>query len=149
MPLDNFGSVAVHIYRSGQPDAVGFDTLKDVGVSTILKLNSESLVEETTWCAERDIALIQKPMGTFINSVAAVLEIADLLDKKFGMVLVHCQHGRDRTGLIVGAYRIKYQGWTVEQADAERKAYGVEGIIKVADFDMEIVLAEIYKRCHP
>jgi len=31
-------------------------------------------------------------------------------------VLVHCWRGSDRTGAVVAAYRIAFQGWTREQA---------------------------------
>jgi protein tyrosine/serine phosphatase len=34
-------------------------------------------------------------------------------------VLVHCQHGADRTGTMVAIYRIAYQGWTKKQATVE------------------------------
>jgi len=34
-------------------------------------------------------------------------------------VFVHCQHGSDRTGVAVAAYRIVVQGWTKEEAIAE------------------------------
>jgi protein-tyrosine phosphatase len=36
-----------------------------------------------------------------------------------GNVLVHCEHGEDRTGLIVAAYRVWQSGWTKEAAMAE------------------------------
>jgi hypothetical protein len=34
-------------------------------------------------------------------------------------VLVHCEHGADRTGLITALYRILYEGWCKEAAIAE------------------------------
>ena len=34
-------------------------------------------------------------------------------------VLVHCQHGSDRTGTMVAIYRIALQGWTKAQATDE------------------------------
>jgi protein tyrosine/serine phosphatase len=34
-------------------------------------------------------------------------------------VLVHCWHGSDRTGIIVAAYRIVYEGWSVDEAEKE------------------------------
>jgi protein tyrosine/serine phosphatase len=33
-----------------------------------------------------------------------------------GPVLVHCQHGADRTGVVIAMYRIIYQGWSKQQA---------------------------------
>ncbi len=34
-------------------------------------------------------------------------------------VLVHCQHGSDRTGMMVAIYRIAFEGWTRAQATDE------------------------------
>ncbi len=34
-------------------------------------------------------------------------------------VLVHCQHGADRTGLMCAIYRVAVQGWTKEEAIRE------------------------------
>ncbi len=34
-------------------------------------------------------------------------------------VLVHCQHGADRTGVATAAYRIAVQGWSKDEAIAE------------------------------
>ena len=34
-------------------------------------------------------------------------------------VLVHCQHGADRTGTMCALYRVVEQGWTKEQAIEE------------------------------
>ena len=35
--------------------------------------------------------------------------------------LVHCTHGQDRTGLIVGMYRVLHDGWTKERAYKEMR----------------------------
>lgn len=34
-------------------------------------------------------------------------------------VLVHCWHGSDRTGIVVAAYRIVFQKWSMEDAEKE------------------------------
>jgi tyrosine-protein phosphatase SIW14 len=39
-------------------------------------------------------------------------------------VLVHCQHGEDRTGLIVAAYRVMVSGWDKNKAMAEALHFG-------------------------
>lgn len=50
-----------------------------------------------------------------------ILETINLVAKP---VLVHCQYGQDRTGLIIAGYRVKECGWTKAQAEAERNQYG-------------------------
>jgi protein tyrosine/serine phosphatase len=37
-------------------------------------------------------------------------------------VLVHCWHGSDRTGIVVAAYRIVFEGLSVQEAEAELRA---------------------------
>jgi len=41
-----------------------------------------------------------------------------------GAVLVHCAHGRNRTGFMAAAYRIVTAGWTVEQAMQDIEDHG-------------------------
>src|SRR5262249_51153776 len=39
-------------------------------------------------------------------------------------VFIHCMQGRDRTGAMVGIYRIHAQGWNADQAYDEMKNMG-------------------------
>jgi tyrosine-protein phosphatase SIW14 len=47
-----------------------------------------------------------------------------LRDNHGKKVFVHCQTGDDRTGMMIAAYRMAEQGWTVEEAMKEMEAYG-------------------------
>ena len=47
-----------------------------------------------------------------------------LSDPKSGRVYVHCEHGKDRTGLIVALYRVCHQGWSPDAAYAEMMEKG-------------------------
>ena len=49
--------------------------------------------------------------------VVRVLKI--LRDRSRGPFLVHCQHGADRTGLMMAMYRMVEQGWSREDAMRE------------------------------
>ena len=42
---------------------------------------------------------------------------------------VHCEHGQDRTGLIIGAYRVRVQRWSKSQAYQEMKAHGFHPLL--------------------
>ena len=50
--------------------------------------------------------------------------IAALGADDHGNVYVHCSHGRDRTGLIVGLYRVLHEGWQAKDAYAEMNTEG-------------------------
>tara|TARA_B100001094_G_C17501585_1_gene471289 strand:+ start:208 stop:474 length:267 start_codon:yes stop_codon:yes gene_type:complete len=41
-------------------------------------------------------------------------------------VLVHCQHGADRTGTMCAIYQVALQGWTKEEAIREMKDGGYD-----------------------
>jgi protein tyrosine/serine phosphatase len=39
-------------------------------------------------------------------------------------IYLHCELGRDRSGLVVGLYRVRCQGWTMCAAYAEMQRFG-------------------------
>ncbi|MDP2927460.1 MAG: dual specificity protein phosphatase family protein [Candidatus Omnitrophota bacterium] len=45
-------------------------------------------------------------------------------DKSMQPVFVHCQAGKDRTGMICAAYKMKYDNWSLENALFEMLVYG-------------------------
>lgn len=112
----NLYRVAPTLYRSAQFNKAQVAELKNLGIRTSIdlrefgsdsgKLNGTSIkrvrVRTNTWSiGDR----------TVIDALAAIHRAeAD------GPVLLHCQHGADRTGLITAMYRIIYQGWTKEAA---------------------------------
>ena len=51
------------------------------------------------------------------EDVVRFLKIAT--DPKRAPVLVHCQHGADRTGALIAVYRIAVQGWSKAEAIRE------------------------------
>ena len=57
-----------------------------------------------------------------IQEVRAALAMT--MDPANQPVLVHCYHGSDRTGLVIGAYHIKAQGWSVEAAIDDMRNFG-------------------------
>lgn len=150
MPIHNFGITDLFVWRSAQPDQQGIKDLKRLNVNAIVKLNTET-PEERNWCDTVGIKLEEFPIPTFINNPTTIKTIANEIKNLTagGIVLVHCEHGRDRTGLVIGAYHVLFDGWTPEQANAERKLYGVEGIIKMFDMDMDAILAQLYQEIHP
>lgn len=75
-------------------------------------------MEEVGWGIPVDARHINK-FG-FNLTYAFASEILGAIDEaaKKGRVYVHCEKGADRTGLIIGLYRIK-KGWS--KADAENE----------------------------
>jgi protein tyrosine/serine phosphatase len=56
------------------------------------------------------------------KGIAKLLQVID--DPKNQPVFIHCEHGKDRTGLIVALYRVFYQGWPKAKAHNEMIALG-------------------------
>lgn len=147
MPLNNFGFVSKNLYRGAQPDDIAFKTFDDMGVDTILRLNEDSTPLLTEQLGFKGY-VAYKPLPTFTVNFAETTKATDLLHDLIQAgkkVYVHCTHGRDRTGLVIGAYRLMYEGWKLDQVTAERKTYGVDWGIYIADFDIDNVLSEIAK----
>ena len=125
----NFHLVAPGIMRSSQPSEASFKLLKDYcGVKTILNLRDDN--EKVEW--ERQVAeklgidFINIPMNGGQKQGADKIEqcLNIIHDKARQPVLVHCWGGKDRTGLICAAYRMKYENWSLADALFEMLAYG-------------------------
>lgn len=123
MMIPNFKQVLPFIYRGGQPmGKEDFDSLRSLGITRIIKLNFENDTDESLHGfevirCEISLAqqLIQRPRrGEFSKAVTSITP----------GTFVHCEHGQDRTGLVIGAYRVWYQNWTKDDAFAEMLANG-------------------------
>lgn len=116
--LSNFARVSDVLYRGAQPTAEGFRTLKGLGIKTVINLRS--LHSDRTLLAGtglRYVHLRAKAWHPEDEDIAQALRI--IRDPAHQPVFVHCQHGADRTGVTVAAYRIVEQGWTTAAAAAE------------------------------
>lgn len=128
----NFHEVNDNLYRSGRIyENSEIDQLKKLGVKTILSLDDygseENLLNlEKEWSEKNNIELIWKPMSGVnkptLEQIYTALDIITDSSKK--PVLVHCKRGSDRTGIVIAAYRIKYDHKTVEEAKKELRSYG-------------------------
>ena len=124
--LPNLARVDDGLWRSAQPTAAGLAyAARTLGVRTVLNLRAEC--RDGDLVAGTGLALVEVPMVAWKADDAALASaLAVLSDPSRRPVLVHCQHGRDRTGLVVAAYRRVVSGWSLEAADAERVATGAD-----------------------
>lgn len=145
MPLHNFGIVTPRLYRCAQPDAAGFRDLNHFGVSMILKLNTDVDYPVDRERGEFTGGVWPRPISTFRpNAKVATDVVAQLqLATQQNVVAVHCTHGRDRTGLIIGAWRLLVDRWTLDAVNDERALYGSVSIVHLVTHEIDEVLAEI------
>jgi len=125
----NFHVVAPNIMRSSQPAFSAIRLLKKYcGIKTILSLTDEKgrNRKEAKFLEKLGIKFINVPMNPTKEQSAEVIEkcLQIINDKENQPILVHCHSGKDRTGLIFAAYRIKYDNWSLEDAIMEMLVYG-------------------------
>lgn len=126
--LPNFHEVHSFLYRGGRPTEEGLKKLKAMGVKTIIDLRASSQeVEPEAAIAKRlgfrTINLpmtAQPPTPKEIHSFITTVEEAKSSDSS---VFVHCMHGSDRTGCIVGIWRVTHDGWDYDRAYQEMRKY--------------------------
>jgi protein tyrosine phosphatase (PTP) superfamily phosphohydrolase (DUF442 family) len=104
----NLHKVSDSLYRGAQPTKEGFENLKKLGIKTVVNLRGYHSDEELL--AETGLDYKPIPMDTWDvtpDNVMAFLRIA--ADPNAAPVFVHCQHGSDRTGTMVAAYRQSFR----------------------------------------
>jgi protein tyrosine/serine phosphatase len=125
--VPNFHRVTATIYRGAAPTHQGLLSLKSLGVRTIVDLRiSPKLVRAEKRDAERNgFAFVNIPMGKEApTSRQVALFLSTLAGARSRPVFVHCQHGADRTGCMIGIYRVVVQRWPFAKAWAEMRRYG-------------------------
>ncbi|EXL81036.1 hypothetical protein FOPG_05710 [Fusarium oxysporum f. sp. conglutinans race 2 54008] len=124
----NFGVVIPGVYRSSFPRSHDFEYLKGLGLKTIVTLVRKDELDhdlETFVQREGIRQVVFNMKGTKkeaipLGTMKAILSI--VLDKSNYPLLIHCNHGKHRTGCVVGVVR-KIAGWDAESVVAEYKSY--------------------------
>ena len=116
--LPNLHQVSPSLYRCAQPTGVGMRNARKLGIRTVVSLRAfHSDREEIGKTALGYQHLFLKTWHPEEEDVLRFLKI--VTDPKQVPVLLHCQHGADRTGMMCAIYRIVVQGWTKEEAVRE------------------------------
>jgi len=123
------------IMRCGQPRLKDLDYVrKTYGLRTVVcarggtrhPLRGRWFRRQKRYCQARGVRLVHLPFSDSDPPPPQVFDqfINIVLDPDSRPVLVHCEQGFHRTGLLCAAYRVRVQGWPVEQALKEMEAFG-------------------------
>lgn len=128
--LPNFHEVHTYLYRGGEPSKAGLSQLKAMGVKTLVDLRapSERKIPEDSLARDLDLTYINLPMTSAPPTKKQVDTVIDAIKKAQadpgqGKVFVHCAHGSDRTGCLIGIWRVTQEGWTYDDAYREMRKY--------------------------
>lgn len=127
--VPNLHKVSEALFRSAQPSAEGMRNLKAAGIETIVNLRSfHSDRDEIGDTGLEYEHIYMKAWHPEEEEAVRFLQI--VTNPKRSPVLVHCQHGADRTGTMCALYRIAVQGWSKEEALKEMMegGFGFHGI---------------------
>lgn len=120
--IPNLFAVEQNILRGGQPSDVGWTYLKSQGITDVIKLNTD----EEGLDPERMGFVIHKfPIPWWRQTIwhptsKSIHAAVDLVKVN---TFIHCEHGLDRSGLIVACFRVWKQQWKKQDAEDEMLAY--------------------------
>ena len=115
--LPNLHQVDTTLYRSAQPEAQAPDSVRRLGITTVISLRSSKKDEALFKGA--GVTLVHIPVNTWSIGDSDITRALRAIRQAKGPVLLHCMHGADRTGLTMAMYRIIMQGWSREDAKRE------------------------------
>lgn len=134
--VENFAKVNDTLYRGGLPSDQDMQGLAKLGIKTDVDLmgGGNDPIEQAAVAHEQQVA---GQLGIKFVNIRIPFDVdlpLTMVDQWLGIALnassqpvyVHCKHGRDRTGTMVAAYRIKHDGWTGQQALTEMESFGYD-----------------------
>ena len=120
------------IWRSGRPTRETLTELYTSGVRAIINLEDDldAVNAEIIMAHEIGFKIYSFPTNSFWEPDDAKMnEIVEYLGKSQVPTLVHCLHGEDRTGLVIGLERVVNEKWPAEKAYTEMLAYDFHPIL--------------------
>ncbi|MFI5342837.1 MAG: hypothetical protein ACHQUC_01315 [Chlamydiales bacterium] len=117
-----------YLYRGPRPNSM--QELKDQGFVDSFNLERgwfeafhQDQYEKERYNFSPKLMRLDYPMSDVLIPTIEILETITfrlhMNNRQASKTYLHCLKGKDRTGMVVAAYRILYQDWTVEKAKQE------------------------------
>lgn len=126
--MENLRQVDSNVWRSGRPTSIEDFNWVNEHVKAVISL--EGLDEDYKEVKELAPTPVDSlPITTWQIYVSGISLsylnriMANIISAP-KPVLVHCQHGEDRTGLIIAAWRVESANWSKEDAMSEALSCG-------------------------
>ncbi|KAL2755280.1 hypothetical protein ACRALDRAFT_1043485 [Sodiomyces alcalophilus JCM 7366] len=145
----NFGLVVPGVYRSSYPRPEDYPFIQQLGLKTMITLGrKDELSDEysnflATNSIEHHVIYMKgtKKERIPIQTMRNILRI--MLDQRHHPVMIHCNHGKHRTGSVVAVIR-KISGWELGPIIDEYKAYAAPKVRECdVDYITEFELSEL------
>ena len=126
--LPNFHKVHPYLYRGGEPSLKGVRKIKEMGVKTIIDLRAPTKLakREKKYAQSIGLKYVNLPMSSKAptqKQVDTFLKTIDDGKANNEPVFVHCQHGSDRAGCMVGIWRVTRDNWSFDKTYKEMRKY--------------------------
>jgi protein tyrosine/serine phosphatase len=99
-----------------------------MGVKTVINLRTSMSEKKAVDAA--GMRSIEIPIEMSTDRIRPKIDriVALMADPANQPLFVHCRQGQDRTGIVVAAYRMKEEGWTPAEAEAEMQSFGFNDV---------------------
>jgi len=124
--IKNFGEVSQDIWRGAVPSDRALEELAAQGIKTVIDLRFESpnRKHEEQTATHLGLKYVHLPIGFGKASCEQAISFLKVVSNPTNLpVFVHCHQGADRTGTLIGIYRIFVQNWTFDQTYKEMRSY--------------------------
>jgi tyrosine-protein phosphatase SIW14 len=117
----NFGLILKSIYRSALPTATQIRYLhQQIGLNIVIDLSNRKRNAVKTVCNNNGIFYYKFSMSDKIVNEDQIKQILDLINNNYdNTILIHCFHGRHRTGLIASILMKQHK--TYDQTNIDKK----------------------------
>ncbi|KAK4141175.1 tyrosine phosphatase family-domain-containing protein [Dichotomopilus funicola] len=123
----NFGIVAPGVFRSSFPQSDDYSFIEGLKLKTVVTLVQKEFPQGYVGFLDKNGIQHKvfdmkgtKKEEILVETMKSILRV--VLDRRNHPLLIHCNHGRHRTGCVIGVIR-KVSGWSLNNVLTEYNAY--------------------------